>query len=896
LYSQNYYQYKVNKIAPFKFLLLGVIAMIMGCSAEKTNVFSTTYHNTTARFNPYFMANEYLKEVETSIEQQHKDNYNKTLKVYPYFDTTSISGVKTQLDDCLKKSSKAIDWHKNSSMMNPSYILLGRALFYQGEYEKSITAFKIVNKNIKKQKEESKRDANIRHEALAHLIRTYTDYGEENNAIAVGDFLRKETLSKDNQKKFYLNKAYLYQKRKNLDSMVRNLVSVAPLLKRKEGKAKTYFIIGQVYQKLGFDAEAYDNYTKCIKSNPPYELDFYAKLNRAQVFELSKTNDLKKIRKFYKKLLRDAKNKEFKDKIYYDMAEFEMKQGNLEDAIAKYKQSVAASVSNNRQKGFSYLRLGQVYYEQKKDYELAKSYYDSTVAVLPKDEENYLAIEERQKILADFVTQINTIQLQDSLLTLSTMDTLALTTYLDGVVKKEQELAEKERIAAKKAKRKKGSGGTGRFSEPDKENKVFASIASDEESSVDSWYFYNTTATGQGQSEFVRRWGRRQLEDNWRRSNKETANVATTGDEPTIKGEEGSGEGEGEPKDVEAAANARKLELLGTIPFSEEAKTDANKLLEDAHYNLGKIYHFNLKEEPNAYHTFDTLLVRYDTTQYKPEVLYLMYLISKDLEKQNTESIKSQLLNDFPNTIYARVIKNPNYDAESKVASEKLQVLYKDAYAKYKNGQYSAANQLIKAGKQQHGINDFSDNLRLLEILVLGKTSDVFTYKHALTEFPKQFPESELLEYASSLLETMETFGAEKEAKNKKKYIKHFEQVHTFVLAYNFDTYGEKELPKKIDEFIKNQFEKDDLKTANMILTEKKSLIIIEQFKDKKSAMVFLTKFNGENSPLKDFNSLDFSNFVITKDNFDIFYKTKDIDNYLSFFKENYINDNQKEN
>ncbi len=867
----------------------------MACSAEKTNVFSTTYHNTTARFNPYFMANEYLKEVETSIAQQHKDNYNKTLKVYPHFDTTSISGLKTQLEDCLKKSSKAIDWHKNSNMMNPSYILLGRALFYQGEYEKSITAFKIVNKNIKKQKEESKRDTNIRHEALAHLIRTYTDYGEESNAIAVGDFLKKETLSKDNQKKLYLNKAYLYQKRKNLDSMVRNLVSAAPLLKRKEGKAKTYFIIGQVYQKLGFDAEAYANYTKCIKNNPPYELDFYAKLNRAQVFELSKTNDLKKIRKFYKKLLRDSKNKEFKDKIYYDMAEFEMKQGNLEDAIAKYKQSVAASVSNNRQKGFSYLRLGQVYYEQKKNYELAKSYYDSTVAVLPKDEENYLAIEERQKILADFVTQINTIHLQDSLLSLSTMDTLALNTYLDEVVKKEQALAEKERIAAKKAKRKKGAAGTGRFSASDKENKVFASLSSDEKSSVDAWYFYNTTAIGQGQSEFVRRWGRRPLADNWRRSNKETANAAAADGEDIAKGGDGDGEDKA-PKDLEAAASARKTELLGTIPFSEEAKIGANKMLEDAHYNLGKIYHFNLKEEPNAYHTFDTLLVRYDTTQYKPEVLYLMYLISKDLEKQNTESLKSQILNDFPNTIYARVIKNPNYEAESKVASEKLQVLYKAAYGNYKKGNYSAATQLINEGKQRYGINDFSDNLRLLEILVLGKTSDAFTYKHALTEFSKEFPESELLDYVHSLLETLETFGAEKEAKNKKKYIKHFEQEHTFVLVYNFDTYGEKELPKKMDDFIKAYFGKDSLKTANMILTEKKSLIIIEQFKDKKSAMAFLTKFNGENSPLKDFNSLDFSNFVITKDNFDIFYKTKDIDNYLSFFKENYINDNQKEN
>src|SRR5690606_12841549 len=97
---------------------------------------------------------------------------------------------------------------------------------------------------------------------------------------------------------------------------------------------------------------------------------------------------------------------------------------------------------------YAFHRLGQIYYEETKQYELAKSYYDSTIAVMPMDEPEYESIKRRQEILADFVLQLNTIALQDSLLQLANSDSALLIAMADKQFQDQQQLArEQERTA-----------------------------------------------------------------------------------------------------------------------------------------------------------------------------------------------------------------------------------------------------------------------------------------------------------------------------------------------------------------------------------------------------------------------------------------------------------------
>lgn len=840
-----------------------LMAFIVGCSAEKNTLVSRAYHNLTARYNAYFLANERMKEIEAIYWQNHDDNYYNILSIYPKVDTVMASYVKEPLEDCIVKASLAIQNHKNSKWVDDSYVLVGKARYYDADFVNAIETFKYVNVNSK--------DDNARHEALVFLMRTFIDYKEEQNAIAVSDFLQKEKLNKKNLKSLYLTRAYLYQQRQDYNNMVQNLALAAPLLSKNDKPARLHFIIGQVFQTLGFESLAYEHYRESLKNNPAYELSFYARLNMAQVFELADNKDVSKARRYFVNLLNDNKNKEFRDKIYYEMAEFERKQGNQEEAITYYKNSAQASINNNRQKSYAFHRLGQIYYEEIKNYELAKAYYDSTIAVMPTTEEDYERIKKRQEILADFVQQLNTIALQDSLIHLSHMDSSAL------IVMADQRFVEQQQNLQLLSQSTRQAGG---FSG---QNNFFSQGSS--ETQTGTWYFYSTASISTGRAEFVRRWGNRPLQDNWRR-NKTLVNRMPNAMAQNVPQEEDTETSELSEEDQK---KAHRQEFFSQIPFSEEARALAHMAIEEAYYTLGNIYNFNLDEPQNAKETFITLLDRYPDTSHEPEVLYLLYIISNNLQPHSGEPYKEKLLSEFPNSTYAKTIRNPNYKQESEALSAELQKLYATAFNAYKGEDYVQADSLLSYALNEYPTTDFTDNLTLLKIMLIGKTGHIAQYQYRLEQFMEDFPDSELIGYAQSLLEASRQFQtAVLKAGGVQSFIEDFDQTHIFVLVYDKDFVLASLLPEKLDILSEQNFKDMELRSGNMSLNEQQGMIMVNEFESLQDALAYRAIVNQDSTLNSAINENKVQDFIITKDNFQILSKTKDITSYVSFFEEHY--------
>ena len=853
-----------------------VSLLVLGaCASYKKNFFSKTYHNTTARYNSYFIANEDIAEVETAIATNHKNNYNKILGVFYDIDSSTINGVRTQLDDAIVKASLSIQRHENSNWVYPSYFLVGKARYFGGDFENAIITFKYIIKHSE--------DKDIRHQASVALMRTFIDYNEQNNAVAVADYLRKENLDKINMRDFLLTKAYLFQLREDYDNMVRNLSQAVEVEPKKKNKARYFFMLGQVYQHLGFDGEAYNNYKKCLKSNPEYELSFYAKLNLAQVTLLDQKVDLKKIRNYFKKLLRDDKNRDFVDRIYYEMANFEIKHENPDLAVTYLKSSIEASISNPRQKGYAYLKLGELYYDYYKDYKLAQAYYDSTVTVFPQDEEGFETIKERSDILTNFVEQLNTIQLQDSLLTLSEMNKSDLQALLDGVIAEQDRIEKEKDKEARRLARQTASTGSGT-----RANSAFSNafgISDENAAEGDTWYFYNSAAVSTGRSQFLSKWGNRALEDNWRRSQKPvTGNFAiqdltVPNDTTTI-----TDEVEQEAPDTEDRTSA----LMATIPVTEEAKAASLKKIEDAYFKLGGIYNFQLEEKQNAIQTFEKLLSRFPGSEYESEVLYLLYLIYKPTDLTKAESYKQLLTETYPKSIYAKLAINPNYKEESNETALRLQRLYKIAYDYYLQEDFNQAKLLVSRGLEQYPDNEFSDQLKILGILIDGKIEGQYRYQYELQQFIENNPESYLLDYANSLLTASKDFKTKELQRKGAQYITYFDQPHFFIFVYpNLGSFSEI-LPALIENFINEKYGDQNLKTGNLTLNEGFSIVLINKFETKDEAMKFYDDFNKSDIQLPEDENIPFENFVITEDNFQIFFQTKKSEDYLKFFEQYY--------
>lgn len=833
----------------------------------------TAYHNVTAHYNGYFYARERIKEIETSIYDRYDWNYNRILPIFAPFDTTVSNSLSTQIEDCIKKASIAIQQHPGSKWEDDAYILVGQARLYGSQFPEAIETFKYVNTNSKVE--------NAQHKALVHLLRTFVEANEINNAVAVSDYLNKQELSKENLRELYLNRAYMYQVRSNYNDMVKNLVLAEEMMNNSQEKARIDFIIGQVYQHLGFDANAYDYYKESLKHSPTYELSFFTKLNMAQVTQLTRTNNVKKVQKYFKKLLNDPKNQEYQDRIYYEMGEFSLKLGNLEDAIGHYKNSIRSSEGNKRQKAYAYLKLGQIYYDSLKDFSLAKNYYDSTISILPEDEPNFNQIQNRQEVLGEFVENLTIIEENDSLLMLTRLSPDSLEAFLDAEVVRLEE-AEKERKRAEKERLKNEARESSRTYVAALDNnapKISGEISG-------TWYFYNTSEVSRGRNAFIAKWGERPLEDNWRRSKK--AETFTSESEGALEDETVASDDE-QPaeKEEDFDKTGEKERLLSQIPTDSAEIATLESEIETAYYNLGNIYNFKLEEKQNAVESFQTLLKRYPASEYKPEVLYQLYLLHAQEDTLKAIPYANDLIEEFPESIYAKLIFNPNYREESKALNEKMRKVYEKIYKIYDQEEYQRAIVLADSALQNKEVTNYTDNIALVRAMSFGKMDGVYKYQYELNNFIKSYPESELVEYAKKLVTASEEFQINLYSSSRAKYIENFEIAHYFILVYPPGTEMASHVLQDMDTFISENGM--SLKTGNIVLDQNNAMVLVTEFPTRETANTFFRLLQEGMPPQEVYKGEKVYPLVITKENFEILYETKDLESYLTFFEKHYL-------
>jgi len=842
---------------------MACLLLLAACSPNQTSFTSNIYHNLTAHYNGYYYAYEGVGNVEATILKSLDDDHNLLLRLYPKLDTNLAKSYSKETEEIIKMASISIQRHPNSRWVYKNYIMVGLARLYDCQFQDAIQTFKYVNTKCN--------NPEIRHEALIHLIRTFTEQGEYQKADETIDFLSREKLSKQNQKHFYLNVAYLAQVRENYDLMVQNLIKADPLLKQSDRHGRIYFIIGQVYQKLGFGSEAFNYYRKCISTNPEYEIDFYARLNMAQVTGINDKNNSKEIRRQLFRMLNDDKNIDFKDKIYFEIGEFELRQGNLAQALENYRLCLRSG-SSERIKGNGYLRLGQIYYDSVRKFSLAKDYYDSAVNTLPEDTENLDAIKKRQSILSDFVLHTETIHLQDSLLRLSLMDTAVLRKVMDST-KKAADLA----ASAKKTAKKKSSGTPA--------TRPSGTFYGEESTTTSDWYFGNLSAVSIGQTEFQRIWGTIRLEDNWRRSVKtsavdERAGVAATGG-PTVKKTDESGQ----VSEVTESADPF-MELYNQLPITQALKDSAYAKIENSLLKLGDLYYFKLLEKENAVKEYITLLSRFPESKFKPEVLYKLYLAGKDIKLKDYEGYKSELIEKFPETSFAKLLINPNYLAEAGATVDRQKLLYKEAFNHFNGNDFVSAERTLDDAISL-GQTNFSSRVELLKILITGKTEEATIYQYQLGEFIKKYSDDPIKAYAETLLEASRSVLAEAERIKGIRFTRNTGAPHQVVIIHNRENNLSSTLTDALEKFNASQFKDQKLITSNLVLDETLTMTIILDFSKLQDAITYLQEVNGILASGTMVN-YKFNIFAITQENFGTLYKTKALPEYLSFYDRNY--------
>ena len=273
--------------------------------------------------------------------------------------------------------------------------------------------------------------------------------------------------------------------------------------------------MGQLQASIGNHREAYKAFKHVIRLNPPYELEFNARISMTEV--MASTNSKKMISRL-KRMAASDNNKEYLDQVYYAIGNIYLSQRDTLHAIYAYEQGNQRATRSGIEKGVLLLHLGDLYWAKEK-FSDARRCYGEAIGLLDKERKDYQQLSDRSKVLDELVPYTDAVEQQDSLQRLAQLSEKDRNAAIDRVITalKKKEREERNKQAEAEAANRSNATNTG-----------FGTSGTNSQ-----WYFYSPLAVSQGKTQFQKQWGKRENVDNWQRINKTVVAGAMGAEEMT---------------------------------------------------------------------------------------------------------------------------------------------------------------------------------------------------------------------------------------------------------------------------------------------------------------------------------------------------------------------------
>ncbi len=873
------------------FFVFTTLLFIGACSTKKNTFTRRAYHNLTSHYNVYWNGMDNLRQGVKEFESGVKDNYSLILPVYNFGDKAAAGKMSQYADLSIKKASKTINKHsmvfnrkEYVKWIDDSYFLIGKSYFYKQDYPMSRRTFEFVIKTYN--------TSELKYDAMLWLALSNIQIGDFNRAEPLLDMIQSKIKVGEAPEKFEtdLNLIYgqFYILQKNYESAVPYLEHALELKPMAVVRTRCMYILGQIYQRNGDLENATLMYKAVIKRGPSFEMEFNAKINLAQCYDATSGNREFIIKKLTR-MLKDDKNKELLDQVYYSLAQVSLRDADTASAVNYLKKSVTTSKSNNYQKAISALELADIYFKIP-DYARAQAYYDSTMQFLPKDFPNYNDLKKKTEILTDLVKNLQEISMQDSLQRLASMSEDRRMRVIDNII--QQVVAEEIRKKMEEEERKSNQNLFGPTVE---------SVTTPKEG---RWYFYNPSTLANGFSNFVRKWGRRVLEDNWFLSDKSLGTFASaeTADTAGMMEPDSAGKNTNLPG-IKKSKNPKERDFyLQNIPFTAEQLTASNNRIVQAFYNAGFIYAENLYDYGRAIETFETLQERYPENMYKVPTDYELYQLYSKLEnKPRSDAYKNRILTKFPETDYARLLINPNYYIELTSKQSEASKLYEETFRAFTNQQYyMVINNAAIARNNFKADTALMPKFEYLRGLALGKIEVVDSLAAVMYQIIKEYPKSPVRPMAQNVLNFL---GNQKNSQGQpivtdsttllspgmKLYKYDPNAVHFYALVINGDQVDVNALKIKITDFNAKFYDLENLQVNSIIFNDNQQIMTVNNFESAEKSINYLINIRESKYIFTKLETTgNYFDFVISAENYPILYRNKDISQYIRFFEKNY--------
>ena len=754
-----------------------VALLVLGaCSTKKNTALTRNVQGFKARYNTYFNGNEAYKEGRRLQEEGNKDNYTEVIPLYIIGNKATAgigtSNFNTAVEKCQKtikrhSITKRPEWKKNRAKTakdkiwlsqkeyNPflwrAWLLMGEAQFRKGEYMEAASTFAYIQRLYF-----SKPDL----VAKARLLEARC-YAEMDWMYEAEDLVRSATRDSFPTNLEPLKASVLADmqlRQKQYPEAILNIEKALKSEHRRLPRTRMYMLLGQLYHKIGHDPEAYRYFKKVIRRNPPYELEFNARIQMTEA--MSKGHSKQMIRRLTS-MAKNPKNKDYLDQVYYAIGNIHLANGDTTRAIWAYKDGVDKSTRGGIEKGVVMLHLGQLYWDTEKFVD-AQQCYSQVIGLLDKDHDEYKEADERGKILDELLPYASAVEVQDSLQMMARLDSVTrmekIKKAIETLKKQEREEQRREMEARRTPLGRPGTnsaqGGT-------------ANRRTGQSGAV--WYFYNPQAVSAGKAEFEKKWGKRTLADDWQRNNKTVLNdfndevlpdslqalqdsIAAVEDSvyQANKGKKTSKAEKDSIKAEEYANDPHRPEYyLKDIPFTEEQMEESNALLLEGLYGSAVIYKDRMENLPLAERTFKRILTEFPYFEQTDEVYYNMYQLYSRMERHDdAEVYRQKLIAEYPDNEHGKKIADPNFEFKARYGKHIEDSIYSRAYDAYQYNDFHTVIAHSQYTEREYPEGDNRARFMFLEAVSRLELGDREHFMRDLKAIVEKYPQASVSELA----------------------------------------------------------------------------------------------------------------------------------------------------
>lgn len=730
-----------NLFSKLSFICLGII-LVYGCSSQRETVANRGLQNLSAKYNYIYNSNILLDTYQEELSRTNADNYDNLLAIYiapPPIDYLNPTAKARELEDITKKAQSIIAEKNLSNYIDEAYILLGKTNFYNSEYFNAVAYFSYTSRAFKTDKKVFLKALNWKARSLMQMnelaaatkvldtVKTYLDSVKSNKAEPLATLAQMSIYKSDYKEAI----SYLKLAIKETSEI--------------QSRTRWPYILAQLYEREKDYNLSLRNYTKVENSNAPFEMYFNAKLSKIRINDaLNKLTTNRKQELL--KLLKDDKNLDYTDQIYYEVAEDYYADKDFAKAINYYQLSAQKSTINPYQKGLSYLKIAELDFKDLRDYVNAKLYYDSAITTLPKTYPNYESIVSKGQNLGFLTERYQIIAEQDTLQAIAKLSEEDRAKKLDVMFepKKETEVA------------------NANVNNPSGNTPIANSNAGEQGG---TFYFGNLNAISKGFADFRKRWGNRQLNDNWRQSVKSSGQINQQNQNATISSAK---DGADSSKVDLAATKAEEIKkYIALLPVTPELLTKSNQQIIDAYFEIANFYQQVINDQEEAVRIYELLLERFPQNNHLEKIYYSLYLGYKDTNQAKADIYKNLVLTKYPNSLFAKTILDPNFSLKQNALDIELNKLYNSTFESYLDKDFEKVISSVDEVNQRFPGNNLQAQFDYLKAIAIGRTQHVDSLLTAFNKIITDYPEDQLInpltkEHVAYIIANLSSFKARK--------------------------------------------------------------------------------------------------------------------------------------